>query len=298
MHKIAVLDYRIHSDIQQQIQAFASNTITFYPDRCPEDERIARTGDVEIALVTPWDKIDREYLDACPNLKYLGLVGTSTANIDLAELERRGIAFSNIVSKDKESVAEYFFMQLVSLARGVGKYQWQPGEEHELVGLHIGLIGLGEVGKAIAHLALAYKMQVSYTNPSRKPEWEDRGLTYLAKDELLKTSDIVVICSPTNVEVLDQAAFETMKPNSILVQASSGSPFAQADFKRWIAQPGNFAIFDMAAGVKNYETYKDLERVIFSTQVAGDTYESDARRGQRALKNLQDYINNRGDQDE
>lgn len=288
--KIAVLEYRLFPETKEQVQALASNEITFSEERCPETERIARTGNAEIVLVTPWDKIDIAYLNACSQLKYVGLCGTSTANIDLDELAKRGIAFSNIVSGDKESVAEYFFMQLVSLARGAGKYQWKPSEEHELVGMHIGIIGLGEVGKAIAHMALAYKMHVSYYSPHRKQEWEGRGLKYVEMNDLLGSSEIVAICSPTNINVLGKAEFNAMKPGSILVQASSGSPFSQKDFIDWIAQEGNYALFDMAAGVKNYEAYKDIHRVVFSKAVAGDTYESNQRRGQRAIENLKSFL--------
>lgn len=128
MSEIAVLDYRLLPKAQEQIQTLATNKIAFPKDRCPEDERISRTGTADIVLVTPWEKIDSAYLDACPNLKYIGLCGTSTANIDLNELRKRGIAFSNIVSGDKESVAEFFFTQLVTLARGTGEHQWKPGE--------------------------------------------------------------------------------------------------------------------------------------------------------------------------
>ena len=290
MHKIAVLDYRLQPDTQQKIQALASNTVTFPHERCPEDERIARTGDASIALVTPWEKINLEYLDACPQLKYIGLCGTSTANIDLAELDKRNIAFSNIISNDKESVAEFFFMQLVSLARGAGEYQWKVGEEHELLGRRIGVIGLGAVGQAIAHMALAYKMDVVYNSPHRKQDWENKHVGYLEKTELLKSSEIVVLCSPTNVRILNTAEFSAMKPDSILVQACSGSPFDKSAFLGWIAQARNFALFDMSAGVSNYEAFNHLPNVIFSTAVAGDTYESNSRRGQSAVKNLKEYV--------
>jgi phosphoglycerate dehydrogenase-like enzyme len=290
MRKIAVLDYRLHEDAQEQIQALAGNQISFPQERCPEDERISRTGDATVVLVSPWEKIDRIYLDACPQLKYVGLCGTSTANIDLKELTKRGIAFSNIISNDKESVAEFFFMQLVALARGVGEHQWKAGEEHELLGRRIGIIGLGAVGKAMAHMALAYKMDVAYYSPHRKPEWEDKGLEYLHKQDFLMSSEIVVLCSPTNVEVLDAADFAVMHPGTILVQACSGSPFNKQAFLDWIVQKDNFAIFDMSAGVANYQAYKDVPRVIFSKEVAGDTYESNSRRGQRAVENLKNYL--------
>lgn len=290
MHKIVVLDYRLQPEAQEQIQALAANQVVFPNERCPEEEQISRTGNADIVLVTPWEKIDSTYLDACPKLKYIGLCGTSTANINLDELSKRSIAFSNIVSGDKESVAEYFFMQLVSLARGAGEYQWKAGEEHELLGRRMGIVGLGAVGQAIAHMALAYKMDVVYYSPHRKQEWEDKDVQYLDKDKLLESSEIVVLCSPTNVGVLGDAEFKVMKPGSILIQACSGGPFNKAAFMDWIAQDGNYALFDMSAGESNYRAYKDLPRVIFSKAVAGDTYESNQRRGRRAVENLKKFL--------
>lgn len=298
--KIAVLDYRIPIEVQQEIQSLASNDISFPLSRCPDDERIERTGDAEIVLVTPWEKIDKAYLDACRNLKYVGLCGTSTANVDLDELTRRGIAFTNMHSGNedknakaaggKEAVAEFFFMQLVRLARGIGEYQWKPGEVRQLKGRSLGIIGLGEVGKGIAHMALAYKMNVSYYSPHRKPMWEELGVEYKDKGELLKSSEIIVLCSTTNVEVLGKPEFELIQDGSVLVQACGGSPFDKPAFYHWIASDGNFAIFDMSTNEQNYQLYKDIPRVIFSKVVAGDTYESNLARGRRALQHLKDFL--------
>jgi len=302
MHRIAVLDYRIPAEAQEQIQTLASNEVTFPKERCPEDERVSRTGDADIAIVTPWEKIDTEYLDACPGLKYIGLFGTSTANINLEELSRRGISFTNMKSGKpdanaksaggKQAVAEFFFMQLVRLARGVGKYQWKNGKALQLKNRDIGIVGLGDVGQGIAHMALVYNMNVSYFSPHRKQEWEDRGLVYKEMKELLQSSDIVVLCSPTNVEVLGQTDFDSLKQGSILVQACSGSPFDKPAFYSWIAREDNFAIFDMSANEQNYELYRQLPGVIFSRHVAGDTYESNLARAKRGLQHLKAYLKN------
>lgn len=298
--KIAVLDYRIPQEVQEQIQALATNTIPFPKERCPEEERIIRTGDADIALVTPWEKIDKAYLEACPNLKYIGLCGTSTANIDLKGLSSRGIAFTNMQSGNedknakeaggKEAVAEFFFMQLVRLARGIGKYQWRPGEAHQLKGRSLGIIGLGQVGQGIAHMALAYKMNVAYYSPHRKVEWEDRGVKYHDMSKLLKSSEIIVLCSSTDVEVLSRTKFELIQDGSILIQACGGNPFDKPAFCDWIAKGSNYAIFDMSAGERNYNLYKDIPRVIFSKEVAGDTYESNLARGRRVLEHLKDFM--------
>ena len=289
-HKIVVFDNRLQPKAQKQIQSFAAEPIIFPVERnLSEKELILRTGDADIVLVSPWDKITASYLDACSSIKYIGLCGTSTANIDLEELKRRNIAFTNVKSHGKESVAEFVFMQLVRLARGVGDYQWKA-EQHQLMGHTIGIIGLGHVGEAIAHMALAYKMNVLYSSPHHKPEWEESGVGYRGVNELLQSSDFVVLCAPTNIQVLGTAEFEMMRPGSVLVQTSSGTPFDKEAFSRWISKEGNFAIFDKSAGEENYQQLKNIPRVIFSDKIGGDTYETDERRGTVVVDNLRKYI--------
>ncbi|MDB5178838.1 MAG: D-isomer specific 2-hydroxyacid dehydrogenase [Patescibacteria group bacterium] len=289
MHKIAVFDYRVTPEAQKQISALSSDEVIFPTEIYPETDLIARTGDADIVLISPWDKITKEYLDACPSIKYVNLCGTSTANIDLDELKKRRIAFSNIVSHDKEAVAEFYFMQLVSLARGLEKYKWRSGQR-ELKGKCIGIIGLGSVGQAIAHLALAYKMRTSYFSPHRKQSWEDLGVEYLEMPELLSKNEIVVVCAPTNVVVLDEAEFSAMKPGSVLVQASGGTPFNKPAFFDWVKRDNNIAIFELSAGERNFQEYKDLPNIVFPRTVAGDTYEANERRAKRIIENLNNYL--------
>lgn len=289
-HKIAVFDNRLQPHIQERIRALVDEPIIFPEERnLSELELIKRTGDSDIVLVSPWDKITVSYLDACPSVKYIGLCGTSTANIELGELKRRNIAFTNVDSHGKESVAEFVFMQLVRLARGVGEYQWKA-DQHQLMGCTLGIIGLGHVGEAIAHMALAYKINVLYVSPHRKPEWEEKGLSYRDSVDLARESDILVLCAPTNTQVIGRAEFDAMKSGCILVQASSGTPFDTEAFLGWIAKDGNFAIFDKSAGEENYQKYKNIPRVIFSEKIGGDTYETDERRGKVVVSNLKSYI--------
>ena len=291
MYKIAVFDYRILPNEQKIIQELASNPIYFPKKLYLKSELISITADAEIVLVTPWDKIDKEYLDACPNIKYIGLCGTSMHNLDINEIKKRGITYTNIVSKDKEPVAEFFFMHLVSLLRGSGKYQWIQNQSHELAGKSVGIIGLGHVGQAIAHLALAYKTNVKYYSKTRKYKWEELGVQYTNLNDLLKNSNIIFICTPTNVKVMHESEFNLLQKNTIIIQASGGSPFNQNAFIKWINKPDNYAIFDMSANEQNYELYSKLPGVIFSREVAGVTYESNQRRGYNILKNLRSYIN-------
>lgn len=293
-YKISVLNQvNLLPEAQRQISDFSGNSVVFPVDTpSTNPELISRTGDAEAILISPGVKLTAAYLDACPSVNYVGLCGTSTANVDLEAMASRGIAFTNVIDYGDEPTAEFIFMQLVALARGMGRYQWKDAAR-ELMGKTITIVGLGALGKAIAHLALAYKMRVNYYSKHRKPDWEERGLRFGELSELLPESDIVVTSVPTNTTVLGQAEFALVKNGTILVQASMGDTFERKAFLAWIAQDGNFAIFDYAAGEQNYQAYKDLPRVVFPKVTAGHTQETKERLGQRVLKNLKDYFENK-----
>lgn len=207
----------------------------------------------------------------------------------MATVRARGITLKNVEHYGDEPAAEFFFMRLVALARGTSGKQWRDNPT-ELMGKTIGIIGLGALGQAMAHLALAYKMHVAYTGPSHKPEWEQQEVQYLEKSELLANSDIVLISSPTNTVVIEAQDFEHIKQNAILVQASVGNCFDRQAFLDWVAKPGNFAVFDYTAGNDNYLAYKDLPNVVFPKIYGAHTHETKQRLGNKVFENLNSYL--------
>ena len=291
MIKLAVLDnIRALPEVQTEIKNIAGEDVSF-PETSPSnlEELVARTNGAEAVLVSTATELPKVYFDTCPSVKYVGLCGTSTARIDLETLKERDIAFSNVSDYGDEPTAEYIFLQLESLARGVGKYQWQE-QPRELMGKSIGIIGLGALGKTIANLALAYKMNAYYFSAHRKQDWEDRGLQYVELHELLRACQIVVVSTPTNVKAIDAAQFDLLPSNAILVQASLGTPFDRDAFVRWVAKDGNYAVFDNGAGEDNFKVYKELPRVILSETSSGNTYETRERLGQKVIENLKSYL--------
>jgi len=157
----------------------------------------------------------------------------------------------------------------------------------------MGIVGLGALGKAIANLALAYKMNASYFSAHRKPEWEKRGLRYTELHDLLSACEIIVLSTPTNLKVLGEEEFALLKPDSILVQASIGTPFDREAFLKWISREDNYAIFDQGVGEESFRIYKTLPRVIISATSSGNTYETRQRLGTKVVENLRSYIASR-----
>ncbi|PIR83324.1 hypothetical protein COU19_01165 [Candidatus Kaiserbacteria bacterium CG10_big_fil_rev_8_21_14_0_10_56_12] len=169
MTKISVLsDVHLLDEAKKCIKELSAEAVTF-PDGENEDLEalVSRTGDAEIILVSPRTKITQLYLERCPGVRYIGVCGTSLTNLDVNALAQRGVVYTNVKDYGDEPTAEFIFMQLARLLRGVGNYQWKT-EPHELMGKAIFIIGLGALGQAIARLALAYKMQVHYFSRTRK----------------------------------------------------------------------------------------------------------------------------------
>lgn len=243
--------------------------------------------DTRILLVSTATNLTAADLAGYPNLAHLALCGTSFGRIDTAVLDERGVTTSYVVDYGDHPAAEVVFMQLVGLARGYGPYQWRA-ESHELAGKTLTIVGLGALGAAMARLGLAYRMQVNHLSRSPKPEWEAQGVRQIQHEELAGT-DVVILTSPTNVVVLDQADFDRLD-GAIVVQASLGQVVDDAAFRAWIAREQNHAVFDLSAGEDIYAAYASLPRVIFPRVVAADSVETMQRLGDRVVANVTEAL--------
>ena len=98
-----------------------------------------------------------------------------------------------------------------------------------------------------------------------------------------------MISTPTNVKVLGAPEFALLKPNSVLVQASLGTPFDRKAFLQWISTAGGYAIFDQGVGEENLRIYEGLPRVIVAATAFGRTYETSRRLGEKVTASVRAY---------
>ncbi|WP_193337428.1 NAD(P)-dependent oxidoreductase [Devosia beringensis] len=127
-------------------------------------------------------------------------------------------------------IAEYVMAAMLSFAKQIPQI-WanNPAEwhQHKLASLHgltLGIIGFGEIGKAIAQRALPFGMSVIGTRRSPGPSGMD-GVDIVPLTSLLRRSDHIVVCTPLTVEtrgLLDQAAFAVTKPGAHLINVGRG----------------------------------------------------------------------------
>ena len=113
-------------------------------------------------------------------------------------------------------------------ARGPDFLRYDPSYMlgHEVHGTRLGLLGMGRIGEQVARRAAGFGMEVVYHNRTRKPDAEAKLATrYVAKDELLATSDHVVLTVPLTDEtrgLIGAAELARMKPTATLVNVARG----------------------------------------------------------------------------
>jgi glyoxylate reductase len=205
----------------------------------PEELRAAAAGyDGLICLLT--DRIDAEFLAACPQLRVVANVAVGYDNIDVAAATRAGVAVTNTPRVLTEATADLAFALLLAMARRVpegdaflreGRYtHWRVRQEQTGVDVHgatLGLFGLGQIGRAVARRARGFDMTVLYHDVQRLSDDDEAalGVAYVPFEELLDRSDFVSVHAPLTDSTrhwFDAAAFAAMKPTAMLINTARG----------------------------------------------------------------------------
>lgn len=187
------------------------------------------------ALVTQLtDRIDAAVLDAGrQRLRVVANVAAGYDNIDIAHAAQLGIAVCNTPNVLDETTAELAFALMLmarrrttDAERTLRSGQWAGWEisgflGHDLAGATLGIVGWGQIGRALGRRASAFGMDVVHT--ARRPTAEPGYLRSL--DELLGTSDVVSLHIPLTPEsrhLIGPAQLKAMRPTAVLVNTSRG----------------------------------------------------------------------------
>ena len=120
--KIVILDMLNHIITEKQWSVFDvfENVIKY--DNTSRDETIDRIKDAD-AIITNKVVLGKSELDAAKNLKYIGVVATGYNVVDVQYAKEKGIAVTNVPSYGTDTVAEFTFGMMLSLAR---RYDFSP----------------------------------------------------------------------------------------------------------------------------------------------------------------------------
>ncbi|MBP1045176.1 D-2-hydroxyacid dehydrogenase [Enterococcus sp. BWM-S5] len=239
--KIVVLDgYALNpGDISwQELSSMGDTTIYERTSYTDTHEIIERIGNAQ-AVFTNKTPLTEEILEACPAIKYIGVLATGYNVVDIEAAGKRNIPVTNIPSYGTDAVAQFTFALLLEIASQVGLHDqsvhngdWQNSKDFtywksplmELAGKTIGLVGYGAIAHAVAEIAHAFQMKVIYYN-HRSKEPQAEWIAQVSLDRLYQQADIISLHIPQMPEtekMIDQAAIEKMKDHVILINTSRG----------------------------------------------------------------------------
>mgnify|MGYP001812387030 FL=1 len=195
--------------------------------------------DVILGLVPP------KLLASAPRLKWAQSISSGVDSFMYPEFINSPVVLTSEKGLVGEHLADHGFGLLLALtrqlaaARDLGADSWsQRGalrrEELELTGAHMGIIGYGGTGRAMARRAAAFGMQVRAIDCDPVPA--DAALAQVepsaALDDLLAWSDVLAVCAPLTDEtrgLLNHVAFAQLKPGAFLINVTRGEIMDEAD---------------------------------------------------------------------
>ncbi len=209
------------------------------PDSPDAAQLAAFLGDATGLLGVAKDKVDATLLGRCPALRSIAIASTGYDSVDVAAVRSGGVQVTHTPAVLSGAVADHAFFLMTGARRRAQEHMtmFRTGawDHHlaldELLGLDVhgqtlGLVGYGQVGKAIARRAVGYDMEV--IEYSRGPH--DANAQSVELDDLLSRADIVVLCLPLLPEtyhLIGVAQLRSMKPTATLVNVGRGATLDQ-----------------------------------------------------------------------
>lgn len=184
--------------------------------------------------------VDKEIIEAAEKLKIISNYGVGYNNIDVLVAREKGITVTNTPQSVCEPTAELAFGLLLATMRNISganlglrqnpDFKWGVMENlgNTLVGKRLGILGMGNIGRAIARRGIAFGMEIVYHNRSRlSTEIEQQyNAKYLSFEELLQTSDALSLNVPLTEEtyhLIDAKSLKMMKRSAFLVNTARGA---------------------------------------------------------------------------
>lgn len=180
--------------------------------------------------------IDEDLLAHAPQLRVIAQASVGYDNVDIDACTARGIPFSNTPGVLINTTADLAFGLLLTAARRIHEGwnfvrsgQWQHGARLpfgvDLHGKTLGIVGMGQIGAAVAKRAQASGMHVIYHNRKKRSDDQELGATYTPFDTLLATADFIVVLVPLSAQsrgMFGREQFAKMKASAYFINAARG----------------------------------------------------------------------------
>lgn len=224
-------------------------------DRSPPDAVLARAAGAPVIL-TNKTVVGAAAIRALPDLRYIGVLATGTNVVDRAAARERGVVVTNVPDYGADSVAEHAVSLMLEGVKHLsahlgavreGGWARQPDFSFTVAPIRLlasktlGIIGFGAIGKRVAQLALAFRMNVLLARHGT--ETLPPGVVHAELDDVFARADVLTLhcpLTPSTERLVNAERLARMKPSALLINTARGglvdeAALAQALRERRIA---------------------------------------------------------------
>lgn len=282
--------------------------LTVY-DRTSEDKVIERIGNAEVVF-TNKTPISKETLDACSNVKFIGVLATGYNVVDVVSAKEKNIPVANIPTYGTDAVGQFAIALLLEICHHIGHHNkvvhegaWENNADWcfwdypliELAGKTMGIIGFGRIGQSTARIAKALGMKIlafdEYPNDAGKELAE-----YVSLDTLFAKSDVISLhCPlfPSTQGIINKYNISKMKDGVIILNNSRGPLIEEQDLADALNSGKVYAAgLDVVSTepIKNDNPLLSAKNCIITPHISWAPKESRQRLMDIAVNNLEAFI--------
>jgi glycerate dehydrogenase len=279
--------------------------ITVY-ERSKPEEVISRIGDADAVFLNKIN-ITKEILDACPNLKYIGVLATGYNVIDLDAARSHNITVTNIPSYSTDSVAQHVFSFILNFTNQVSLHNasvqngdWIRCPDFcywnapltELKGKTLGIFGYGNIGKRVSEIAKVFGMNIICSTRTPKENMPPM----VSFEELLSKSDFVSLHAPLTDKtknIINKDTLSLMKKSAYLINTARGGFVVEKDLAECLKKgqiAGYAADVLLEEPMSKDNPLLNAPNCVITPHIAWAPLETRKRLQEIALNNLKAFI--------
>ena len=287
------------------ILAEAAEVVTYPADRPLDEASIRQAAEGCLGIVSQLMDPIRDAVLSTPGLRCVSNVAVGFDNIDIPAATAHKVMVTNTPGVLDDATADFAFTLLMAAARRIPEADQftRVGHFHgwaidmmlgqDVFGATLGIVGIGRIGRGVAHRAKGFNMRVLYYDPQPLPREaeEQLGATRVDLNRLIAESDFISIHVPLTQEthhLFSTPQFNAMKRTAILVNTSRG-PVVDEDALAWALGEGIIK----GAGLDVYEEEPNvhpgllkLENVVLVPHLASATTETRTAMYDLAARNV------------
>ena len=242
---IAILDAFTANPGDLDWTALASLAPLQIHERTPPAEIVGRAARATLVL-TNKTPLTADTIAALPDLRYIGVLATGYNIVDVAAARARGIVVSNVPAYGTPSVAQAVFALLLELTHRTGHHaeavragRWSACPDFsfwdfplgELAGRTFGVVGYGQIGRAVARIAAAFDMKVLATKSDDRTG-HDGEVELVTMETLFREADVISLhcpLTPKTQGLINAERLAQMKPGALLINTGRGPLIVESD---------------------------------------------------------------------